>query len=48
MGQCVYKNEKEEVKSCQVGHCPTISKGIYVAKYQARGVNSERESLMIR
>lgn len=47
-GHCLYRNKKGEVKSCQVGHCRTISKGGYMSECHTKGKDSEVEAMMIR
>jgi len=47
MGQCLYKNQRGEIKSCQVGHCRTISKGAYFVEHFIKRNDSEIKSMMI-
>ena len=47
-GHCTYKNKKDEIRECQVGHCRTISKGNFSVEHLIEGKDSEIESQMIR
>lgn len=47
MGHCIYRNQRGEVKSCQVRLCRTISKGIYFAEHYIKENDSEIKSIMI-